>query len=227
MFPCVSSNRFLCPLCFCYLPISPLLHQFCFWKQCYLYVKSFRLFKELVGSYKDVGCSSTDFKNYSRDLRAFVEGVDAQILLDKFKSKREHSNGFTFYYSVDESDKLKRLFWADYVSIQNYYVYGDAVSFDATYSTNRYNMIFIPFTGKDNHGSCVTFAAGLLSKEDVDSYSWLLTKFVECMGTHPKIFVTDQDPALKIVVQNVLPNTRHRFCLWHIMMKVAEKISVT
>ncbi|KAL6533760.1 hypothetical protein OROHE_013593 [Orobanche hederae] len=99
-------------------------------------MKSFRLFKELVGSYKDVGCSSTDFKNYSRDLRAFVEGVDAQILLDKFKSKREHSNGFTFYYSVDESDKLKRLFWADYVSIQNYYVYGDAVSFDATYSTN-------------------------------------------------------------------------------------------
>lgn len=31
-------------------------------------------------------------------------------------------------------------------------------------------MIFAPFTGKDNHGRAVTFGAGLLSKEDADSF---------------------------------------------------------
>lgn len=88
-------------------------------------------------------------------------------------------------------------------------------------------MIFAPFTGKDNHGRCVTFAAGLLSKEDVDSYTWILKRFVECMKTKPTMIITDQDPALKIAVERVMPHTNHRFCMWHIMLKVADKIPVS
>ncbi|XP_057790195.1 protein FAR1-RELATED SEQUENCE 5-like [Salvia miltiorrhiza] len=88
-------------------------------------------------------------------------------------------------------------------------------------------MIFAPFTGKDNHGGCVTFAAGLLTREDVSSYSWILKQFVDCMGHTPTMLITDQDPALKIAVENVMPATRHRFCMWHIMMKVAKKLPIS
>ncbi|XP_057770751.1 protein FAR1-RELATED SEQUENCE 5-like [Salvia miltiorrhiza] len=41
------------------------------------------------------------------------------------------------------------------------------------------------------------------------------------------MLITDQDPALKIAVENVMPNTRHRFCMWHIMMKVAQKLPIS
>ncbi|XP_057773651.1 protein FAR1-RELATED SEQUENCE 5-like isoform X1 [Salvia miltiorrhiza] len=102
-----------------------------------------------------------------------------------------------------------------------------SVSFDATYTTNRYSMIFVPFIGKDNHGGCVTFAAGLLTREDVHSYSWILKQFVDCMGHSPTMLIIDQDPALKIAVENVMPDTRHRFCMWHIMMKVALKLPIS
>lgn len=85
-------------------------------------------------------------------------------------------------------------------------------------------MIFAPFTGKDNHGKCVTFGAGLLSSEDVESYVWLFEQFKSCMGHAPKMIITDQDPAIKIAVERSFVGTRHRFCMWHIMTKVPDKI---
>ncbi|XP_057808433.1 uncharacterized protein LOC131022908 [Salvia miltiorrhiza] len=46
----------------------------------------------------------------------------------------------------------------------------------------RYNMIFVPFIEKDNHGRCVMFGAGLISHEDEESYSWVLQKDFEMSG---------------------------------------------
>lgn len=86
-------------------------------------------------------------------------------------------------------------------------------------------MVFIPFTGVDNHKKNVTFAAGLLSREDVESYSWLLEAFLKVMGHQPKIIITDQDPALKIAIANVLDKCRHRLCMWHIMEKLPSKVT--
>lgn len=85
-------------------------------------------------------------------------------------------------------------------------------------------MIFAPFTGKDNHDKLVTFGAGLLNREDVESYVWILEKFKDCMVDSPKMIITDQDPTLKIVVSRVLEDTRHCFCIWHIMKKISDKM---
>ncbi|XP_042009135.1 protein FAR1-RELATED SEQUENCE 5-like [Salvia splendens] len=44
------------------------------------------------------------------------------------------------------------------------------------------------------------------------------------MGIAPKLIITDQDLGIKVAVEKVLVNTRHRWCTWHIMAKVAEKV---
>lgn len=85
-------------------------------------------------------------------------------------------------------------------------------------------MILSPFTGKDNNGRPVTFACGLLSKEDSESFSWLFTNFVACMGQSPKLFITDQDLGMKVAVERVFSGTRHRWCMWHIMVKLSLKV---
>jgi transposase-like protein len=36
--------------------------------------------------------------------------------------------------------------------------------------------------------------------------------------------ITDQDIAMKVAISEVFPNTRHQFCLWHILIKVPEKL---
>ncbi|XP_042027185.1 protein FAR1-RELATED SEQUENCE 5-like [Salvia splendens] len=183
---------------------------------------SFSLLKEVLGGLDYVGCTVLEVRNYRRDLRAYVEGADAQMLLNELRRKKELCSAFTYEYEVNSKDRMTRLFWCDPTGRRNYHLYGDIVSFDTTYSTNRYCMIFAPFTGKDNHGRPVTFAAGLLSKENANSFSWLFNQFVKCMGVAPKLIVTDQDLGMKVAVEEVLVNTRHRWCMWHVMVRVEQ-----
>ncbi|XP_019163047.1 PREDICTED: protein FAR1-RELATED SEQUENCE 5-like [Ipomoea nil] len=183
-----------------------------------------RILKEFVGGYENVGATSVDFQNSKRDLRAYIDGCDAQYFLDKLSRKNDKCAAFYYKHDIDENDQLRRVFWADPVARRNHTVFGDIVSFDATYSTNRYKMVFVPFTGVDNHKRCVTFGAALITKEDVASYVWVLECYKGAMGDAPSCFVTDQDPAMRIALEQVYPGSRHRFCMWHIMMKVGEKV---
>ena len=86
-------------------------------------------------------------------------------------------------------------------------------------------MVFVPFTGIDNHHHNVTFAGSLLASETAESYKWLLQSFLKAFCVAPKVVVTDQDPAMKIAIRDVFPDTRHRLCMWHIMIKVSEKVT--
>ncbi|GKB16560.1 FAR1-related sequence 5-like protein [Tanacetum coccineum] len=46
-----------------------------------------------------------------------------------------------------EDKKLSGLFWADETAKRNYIAFGDIVGFDATFRTQKYFMVFVPFTG--------------------------------------------------------------------------------
>ncbi|XP_040998414.1 protein FAR1-RELATED SEQUENCE 1-like isoform X1 [Juglans microcarpa x Juglans regia] len=43
-------------------------------------------------------------------------------------------------------------------------------------------------------------------------------------GQAPKAIITDQDQAMKSAIATVFPKTCHRYCLWHIMRKLPEKL---
>ncbi|VFQ69176.1 unnamed protein product [Cuscuta campestris] len=187
-------------------------------------MKSYRLFKESVGGFNNVGATAIDFKNFKRDLKAYIAGADAQMLIDKLFRKKQTCSAFHFDYDVDESDQLTRVFWCDPIAKKNYAMFGDVISFDATFNTNRYKMVFTPFTGVDNHRRCVTFAAGLLRREDVPSYRWLFNRFLDAMGHAPQCIITDQDTSMAIAIPEVFPNTVHRLCMWHITNKITSKV---
>lgn len=38
------------------------------------------------------------------------------------------------------------------------------------------------------------------------------------------MIITDQDPAMKIAIESVFPESCHRLCMWHIMEKVPDKV---
>ncbi|CAI9270659.1 unnamed protein product [Lactuca saligna] len=67
---------------------------------------------------------------------------------------------------------------------------------DATYRTNRYNMIFVPFTAINNHEKTINVGAGIISDETIESYSWLLEAFLSSQKKKPKMILTDMDPSL-------------------------------
>ncbi|XP_019176888.1 PREDICTED: protein FAR1-RELATED SEQUENCE 5-like [Ipomoea nil] len=189
--------------------------------------KSHGLYSQIVGDYSEVGVTVVDFKNVRRDLRAYILGADAQIPVHNLIKKHEMCLAFAFNYDVDEDEQMSRLFWADPMSKKNFAAFGDVVSFNATYSTNRYDLVFTPFTGVDNHKKCITFGAGLLLKEDIESYVWLFENFKKAMGMETRIIVTDQDPAMKVAIPRVFKQARHRYCIWHIMCKDGETVGPT
>lgn len=63
-----------------------------------------------------------------------------------------------FYYAFkttkvsDEDNKVLCIFWVDGYSRKMYELYGDCLSFDTTFKTNRYNLPFAPFVGITGHG---------------------------------------------------------------------------
>ncbi|GKB02293.1 FAR1-related sequence 5-like protein, partial [Tanacetum coccineum] len=144
-------------------------------------------------------------------------------------------------YKVDNSE-LVAMFWADEVAKCNYKEFGDIVSFDATFNSNKdssgiscdsteshqiplwYNMKFVPFIGIDNHRKCVTLGSGMLLHEDTQSYTWLLTAFMSAFLKEPTMIVTDQDGAMKRAIEAVFKKSKHRLCMWHIMQKIPLKI---
>ncbi|KAK9706932.1 hypothetical protein RND81_07G161700 [Saponaria officinalis] len=182
------------------------------------------MYKEHVNGFENIGASLNDFKNFSRDVKCYINERDGQLFIDRFKNLAETRDDFYFDYEVDVDNSLVRAVWADGTSRRNHSVFGDAVSFDPTYSTNKYSMVFTPFTGVDNHRRSVTFCGALLSRENEESFTWLFRRFLEAMGgKEPHYIITDQDPGIIASVANVFKTARHRFCMWHIMNKVPIK----
>ncbi|XP_063941429.1 protein FAR1-RELATED SEQUENCE 5-like [Daucus carota subsp. sativus] len=183
------------------------------------------LYKSIAGSYIDVGATATDFQNWVRDIKLYIGKHDADMLLQKFQNKRETSDaGFAYEYETDSNGHLTRLFQADIPGCQSYEVFGDVVSFDATYRTNKYGMVFVPFIGVDNHWKSVTFASALLNHEDSTNFTWVCEMFLKVFQQAPKCIITDQCPAMKVAINKIFPNSIHRYCMWHIMQKFTAKV---
>nr|GEY42038.1 protein FAR1-related sequence 5-like [Tanacetum cinerariifolium] len=78
-------------------------------------------------------------KNHKRDLNAHIGEGDAQILMTKMTNRKLHVDNFSFEY-VMENSQLSALFWADEMSKYNYKKFGDTISFDATFRTNKHRQ---------------------------------------------------------------------------------------
>lgn len=107
--------------------------------------KAHALLKEQRGSYESVGAMARDFRNWNRDLKQIIGDKDSQIILDKFKVLNEKHGAFYYEYDVDDSGRLTKLFWADPIGRRNYEVFGDVISFDATFGTNKYELLNLQF----------------------------------------------------------------------------------
>ncbi|XP_058220878.1 protein FAR1-RELATED SEQUENCE 5-like [Rhododendron vialii] len=107
-----------------------------------------------------------------------------------------------------------------------YHYFGDVVTFDTTYRTNKYDMPFAPFTGVNHHMQSIQFGCALLQDETEVTFEWLFRTWLEATGGHPPTsIITDQDLGMKGAIATVFPNTRHRLYLWHIKKNFVEKLS--
>ncbi|XP_052619869.1 protein FAR1-RELATED SEQUENCE 8-like [Lactuca sativa] len=135
----------------------------------------------------------------------------------KDAGKKKNIPTFSFGFKVVKK-KLNSIFWADETAKYNYNAFGDV---------NIYDMVFVPFTGTDNHKKCVTFGIGLLSREDGSSYYWLLRAFLKAFKKQLTLVLVYQDPTLNKVVNEITSqlatNSGFRKCfhfiIWNSMLE--------
>nr|KAJ0216170.1 hypothetical protein LSAT_V11C300114480 [Lactuca sativa] len=185
-----------------------------------------KLRASLRGGYEFVNPKVVDYKNLRRDINRVIGYKDAQMIVNTMNDRRAHYPNYSFEFNCQD-DVLDCMFWADEMEKAYYAEFGDVISFDATFRTNKYRMVFVSFTAIDHHKKSVTVGSGLLSNESIESYSWLLKAFLKTHGKEPTLVLTDQDAAIKQAVENIsddlLTNTdfRKRFSklVWDINMK--------
>ncbi|KAI5430378.1 hypothetical protein KIW84_034820 [Lathyrus oleraceus] len=153
--------------------------------------KTFQSLVKDAGGHENIPFCEKDVRNYiNKERRAIGKEGDGKALISYFCKMREQNTYFFYDIDLDDDFHVRNVFWADARSRAAYEYFGDVVTFDTTYLTNKYDMPFAAFVEKAPLG-----------------------------------IVTDQCKAMKNVIELVFPTTRHRWCLWHIMKKIPEKLS--
>lgn len=179
------------------------------------------------GGYDKLEYTEKDCRNYlNKKMRLELREGDAMAMQNYFLRMKSDNSDFFHIMDLDEEGRLRNVFWADGRSRAACKEFGDVITFDTTYLVNTYAMPFAPFVGVNHHGKSILLGCGLISNEDTATFKWLFRSWLTCMsGSHPRAIVTDQDAAMKNAIADVFPNTRHRWCMWHIMKKLPEKLS--
>uniref|UniRef100_A0A2P2M6F3 Protein FAR1-RELATED SEQUENCE n=2 Tax=Rhizophora mucronata TaxID=61149 RepID=A0A2P2M6F3_RHIMU len=168
-----------------------------------------------------------DVRNLLQSFRDVNQDNDAIDLLKMCKCKKDKDPNFKYNFQIDANNRVEHISWSYASSIKSYEAFGDAVVFDTTHRLEAYDMILGVWIGVDNHGLNCFFGCVLLQDENTQSFSWALKTFLEFMdGKAPETISTDQNMWLKEAIAAEMPRTKHAFCIWHIMTKFPDWLSV-
>ncbi|KAM4072621.1 hypothetical protein ACB094_11G152300 [Castanea mollissima] len=153
-----------------------------------------------AGGRANLGFTKLDQKNYLRTRRQknLVYG-QAACLLGYFQDQLTKNPYFQYGVQLDNIEQITNIFWADARMVIDYANFGNVVTFDTTYGTNKELRPLGVFTSFNHHRGLTVFGAALLYDEMAESFKWLFESFL----------VAHADPAMAKALSEVMPNTYH------------------
>jgi hypothetical protein len=116
---------------------------------------------------------------------------DVRKTIEVFSEMGAADPEFTYSVQVDDDSRIMNLLWTTGNSRAQYNYFGDAITFDTTYRTNKYDMPFGLMVGVNNHFQSVIYAGVLLREERVENFEWVFREFVKMMsGKRPVTILT-------------------------------------
>ena len=110
-----------------------------------------------------MGFNNRDCYNHLRNVRhRQLDGGDAQSILIYLRKKQAENPQFFYTIQCDEKGQATNFFLVDARLRLAYRCFGDVVSSDTTYRTNKYDMSFAPFTRVNHHLQLIQFGCALL-----------------------------------------------------------------
>lgn len=163
-----------------------------------------------------------------KGLQLALDEKDVQLLLDHFMCMQAENPGFFYAIDLDSEKHARSVFWVDAKGKHNYSHFGDVVFFDTFSVTNKYKIPYIPIIGVNNHFQYLLLGCAIIGDNTTSAFVWLMRSWLKAMGGQaPKVIITDQDKVLNEAVADVFPDSRHCFCLWHVLSKFSENFGCT
>ncbi len=190
---------------------------------------AYELASREAGGSSNLGYTRLDHKNYLRTKRQrnLMYG-EAGSMLKYFQDKCVENPSFHYAIQLDCNEQITNIFWADAKMIIDYAHFGDVVTFDTTFGTNRDHRPLGVFVGFNHFRETVIFGGALLYDETFESFKWLFETFLAAHNQkHPKTIYTDQDMAMKKAIAAVFPGTWHGLCTFHIMQNAVKHLPHT
>lgn len=173
---------------------------------------------------ENVGFNEQDVENQVSE--KMHEKGDGQVVVNYFRQIQTENPSFFYEIQVHEENQMLNFFWADARSRMDFSYFGDVIYFDTMYGINKYGRPFAPILGVNHHLQTILFGCAILFNETEQSFAWLLETLLKTMsGHHPIAIITNQDAAMAKAIEQLLPGTHHRLCLWNIFQDATKHLS--
>nr|XP_051227111.1 protein FAR1-RELATED SEQUENCE 5-like [Lolium perenne] len=147
-------------------------------------------------------------------------------MLKYFHDKIAENPSFQYALQLDYEEHIANIFWADAKMMLDYAHFGDIVTFDTTFGTNKEYRPFGIFLGLNQFRETTIFGAALMFDETYASFEWLFRTFLAAHnGRQPRTIFTDQDTAMGNSVDAVFTQAYHGLCTFHIMQNAVKHLS--
>ncbi|RYQ88597.1 protein FAR1-RELATED SEQUENCE 6-like [Arachis ipaensis] len=128
----------------------------------------------------NLGYSEKDLRNYiTARLRTSNVNVDVREMINYFMRMKDINPNFFYAINLDNECKFRSAVWVDARCRVSYKYYGDVVSLDSTYNTNKHGLPFVSFVGVNHHGKSTILGCALLGNEEIPSYEWVFRQWVK------------------------------------------------
>ena len=96
---------------------------------------------------------------------------------------------------------------------------------DNTSQTNKYRMYLSLTIVVDNHARSRMAATAVVSDETKETYQWILKCLLSATDNlTPNVLFTDADPAMVSAIHEILPSTKHNYCIWHLRKNLDKNL---
>ncbi|XP_023892752.1 protein FAR1-RELATED SEQUENCE 5-like [Quercus suber] len=145
--------------------------------------QSYEFLSKQVGGYDNLGFTKQDHKNYLRTKRQRdMEYGEAASSGGYFSRQLKENPSYYFATQLHCEELITNIFWANAIMIIDYIHFGDVITFDTMYSTNRDVRPLGLFLDLNHHRETVVFGGALLYDETIEFFVWLFETFLEAMS---------------------------------------------
>ena len=166
--------------------------------------------------------------NLHRKVRNVIWGPDtgdAQLLLNLAIQIQERNPDYLTNIKVSADNKLECFIFSSANMKKLYSKFNDVLLIDSTYRTNRYKMPLVIFAALNENAKIIIIGFAVVHSEKFENIHWVFQNLFDYFGSQPSIVCTDACPTLIKTITEVLPETNHLLCGWHVSQNLKKHLN--